>query len=527
MTDQTDARSGAPEPRTPVRGRRAAARAPEPERSRRSPQHHGRSGASSRSCCSSRFGLAFLVKTFLVQAFYIPSGSMEHTLAVGDRVLVNKLVYKTRDIERGDVVVFNGVDSFTPEVTIVEPSGPIAAGRRLVRPHVRLRPAGRARLRQARHRRRRRPRDVLRRAGPGRPSTACRSTRRRTSSRATRRATTPFDVVVPEGKLWVMGDHRARQQRLARAPRRPRRRLRPHRPRHRPRLRGRLAVRRTRSGWRSPTRSRTIPAPTSGLTVADLDPQARGSERRAKRAQGRCRSVASCCIIVGVALVLSVLVRTFVAQAFFVPSSSMEDTLLIQDRILASKLTHPDRRRQPRRDRRVHRPGRLARRSRSAPTGLAGTVRKALMFVGLLPSDTGEDLVKRVIGVGGDHVACCDAKERITSTASASTRRLPQAGRRHRPGALRRRRARRAASSSWATTAPTRPTRATTSRRRNGTVPRRQRRGPGRGRRSGRCRAGAASPCRRSSRTPQIDARPARPARPAADPADRRHSDGG
>jgi signal peptidase I len=46
-------------------------------------------------------------------------------------------------------------------------------------------------------------------------------------------------------------------------------------------------------------------------------------------------------------------------------------------------------------------------------TGAAGVVRNGLMWIGLLPSDTGEDLVKRVIGVGGDHIVCCDAKERI------------------------------------------------------------------------------------------------------------------
>src|SRR5471030_2459489 len=57
--------------------------------------------------------LAILLKTFLVQAFFIPSGSMEDTLRVYDRVMVNKVVYHLRDIKRGDVVVFNGVDSFT------------------------------------------------------------------------------------------------------------------------------------------------------------------------------------------------------------------------------------------------------------------------------------------------------------------------------------------------------------------------------------------------------------------------------
>lgn len=52
------------------------------------------------------FGLAILIKTFLVQAFYIPSESMVPTLLVGDRVLVNKLVYRVRDPHRGDIVVF-------------------------------------------------------------------------------------------------------------------------------------------------------------------------------------------------------------------------------------------------------------------------------------------------------------------------------------------------------------------------------------------------------------------------------------
>jgi signal peptidase I len=50
--------------------------------------------------------VALVVKTFLVQAFYIPSASMEPTLEEGDRVLVNKLSYDENDIERGDVIVF-------------------------------------------------------------------------------------------------------------------------------------------------------------------------------------------------------------------------------------------------------------------------------------------------------------------------------------------------------------------------------------------------------------------------------------
>lgn len=51
-------------------------------------------------------GLALLIKTFLVQAFYIPSESMEPSLGVGDRVLVNKVVYHVHPPRRGDVIVF-------------------------------------------------------------------------------------------------------------------------------------------------------------------------------------------------------------------------------------------------------------------------------------------------------------------------------------------------------------------------------------------------------------------------------------
>jgi signal peptidase I len=50
--------------------------------------------------------IAFLIKTFLFQAFYIPSESMTPTLQVGDRVLVNKLSYRLHDVNRGDIVVF-------------------------------------------------------------------------------------------------------------------------------------------------------------------------------------------------------------------------------------------------------------------------------------------------------------------------------------------------------------------------------------------------------------------------------------
>ncbi len=50
--------------------------------------------------------VALVIKTFFLQAFYIPSGSMEPTLRVGDRVLVNKVSYRLHDVNRGDIIVF-------------------------------------------------------------------------------------------------------------------------------------------------------------------------------------------------------------------------------------------------------------------------------------------------------------------------------------------------------------------------------------------------------------------------------------
>ena len=117
-------------------------------------------------------------------------------------------------------------------------------------------------------------------------------------------------------------------------------------------------------------------------------------------------------IIVGSALVLSILVRTFLVQAFYVPSESMEDTLRVSDRIIASKITTSIAGVQ-RGDVVVFRdPGGWLPDPLPA-TGMSGAIREALTFVGLLPSDSGQDLVKRVIGVAGDRIQCCDAKGRI------------------------------------------------------------------------------------------------------------------
>jgi signal peptidase I len=67
------------------------------------------------------FLLALLIKTFLIQAFFIPSQSMVPTLRIGDRVLVNKVVYAIGEPQRGDVIVFENPDLEEPD------QGPLAA----------------------------------------------------------------------------------------------------------------------------------------------------------------------------------------------------------------------------------------------------------------------------------------------------------------------------------------------------------------------------------------------------------------
>src|SRR5690606_40832134 len=58
--------------------------------------------------------ISFLIKTFLVQSFWIPSGSMENTLVYGDRVMVSKIQVGPTEIERGDIVVFHAPGGWLP-----------------------------------------------------------------------------------------------------------------------------------------------------------------------------------------------------------------------------------------------------------------------------------------------------------------------------------------------------------------------------------------------------------------------------
>ncbi|MGW7196309.1 signal peptidase I [Streptomyces chryseus] len=109
-------------------------------------------------------------------------------------------------------------------------------------------------------------------------------------------------------------------------------------------------------------------------------------------------------LLVGIALVLALLMKTFLLQAFSIPSDSMRDTLLKGDRVLVDKLT-PWFGSEPERGEVVvfHDPGAWL---RNEPTPRTNGVQKALSFVGLMPSAEEKDLIKRVVGVGGDTVQC-------------------------------------------------------------------------------------------------------------------------
>ncbi|MGC4003712.1 MAG: signal peptidase I [Pirellulales bacterium] len=115
-------------------------------------------------------------------------------------------------------------------------------------------------------------------------------------------------------------------------------------------------------------------------------------------------------LLLAVALGLAIVIKAFFVQAFYIPSGSMNDTLVKNDRVLVEKPSYW--RGGPSRGDVVvfADPGGWLDASESA--GPANDFTKLLEKVGLYP--TGGHLVKRVIGVGGDHVVCCDEKGRIT-----------------------------------------------------------------------------------------------------------------
>ncbi|MDF6045141.1 signal peptidase I [Streptomyces sp. NPDC005318] len=109
-------------------------------------------------------------------------------------------------------------------------------------------------------------------------------------------------------------------------------------------------------------------------------------------------------LLIGIALILALLIKTFLVQAFSIPSDSMQDTLQRGDRVLVDKLT-PWFGSEPQRGEVVvfHDPGGWL---ENAQTPEPNVVQKFLSFIGLMPSAEEKDLIKRVIAIGGDTVEC-------------------------------------------------------------------------------------------------------------------------
>ena len=115
-------------------------------------------------------------------------------------------------------------------------------------------------------------------------------------------------------------------------------------------------------------------------------------------------------VVIG-ALIASTLLRLFIVQMFVIPSGSMENTLQVRDRVAVQKLAPFQRG-----DVIVFRDteGWLAPAKQEDDP-----VKKALIFVGLSPDESSNHLIKRVIGLAGDHVTCCDARGRLVVNGTA------------------------------------------------------------------------------------------------------------
>lgn len=150
--------------------------------------------------------VSLVIKTFVVQFFYIPSGSMENTLQIQDRVAVNKLPFITREIHRGDVVVFHDPATWLPTWNDVAPqSMQQKAKSLLVDIGILPNPAKQFLVKRV--------------IGVGGDNVQCCSSKGNliVNGKATNEpyifagnepSDMKFNVTVPKGKLWVMGDHR-------------------------------------------------------------------------------------------------------------------------------------------------------------------------------------------------------------------------------------------------------------------------------------------------------------------------------
>ena len=150
--------------------------------------------------------VSLFIKTFAVQFFYIPSGSMENTLQIKDRVAVNKVPYISKNISRGDVVVFRDPDNWLPEIIDYDTNKYVAKAKSaLVAVGVLPNPTKQYLVKRV--------------VGVAGDHIVC-CTKGGNLTINDVEVTEPyifagnkpsemkFDVTVPEGKIWVMGDHR-------------------------------------------------------------------------------------------------------------------------------------------------------------------------------------------------------------------------------------------------------------------------------------------------------------------------------
>ena len=149
--------------------------------------------------------VSLLIKTFLVQFFYIPSGSMENTLQIQDRVAVNKVPFISRSISRGDVVVFRDPANWLPEPYAATENKVVAKIKEgLVTVGVLPNPAKQFLVKR-----------VIGVAGDnviccsnGKLTINGKETNEPYIFAGNKPSEMDFNVTVPEGKIWVMGDHR-------------------------------------------------------------------------------------------------------------------------------------------------------------------------------------------------------------------------------------------------------------------------------------------------------------------------------
>jgi signal peptidase I len=150
--------------------------------------------------------VSLLIKTFVVQFFYIPSGSMENTLQIKDRVAVNKVPFISKSINRGDVVVFRDPNNWLPKIVDYNTNKYVAKAKSaLVAVGVLPNPAKQYLVKRV--------------IGVAGDHIVCCTKDEKLKINGVE-VTEPyiyagnkpsemkFDVTVPAGKIWVMGDHR-------------------------------------------------------------------------------------------------------------------------------------------------------------------------------------------------------------------------------------------------------------------------------------------------------------------------------